>query len=78
MNLTYAIKAGSRTGEPGWLIQFAYDKETVEQLKARVPHTDREWRPETAEWWVSEKYQDVLQEVFPGFHAMAFQQAGMF
>jgi len=76
--LRQCIKAGSLDRRPGWLLKFGYDAELVETLKARVPHTRREWREETKEWWVNEEYNGVLMELFGNFEALAFLQCTMF
>lgn len=60
-------KGGSRDGRPGYLISFEYDADLVQRLKATVPASLREWRPEEKRWWVSELCQKPLNDLFPGF-----------
>ena len=74
-NLTECIKAGSGDSCPGWLIKFKYDQDIVESLKTTIPHTKREWREETKQWWVSEDYAEQLKALFSNFYALAFLQA---
>lgn len=71
MNLTSCIKGGSSERQPGWLIEFNYDMEFILELKKQIPHTGREWNPDTKTWWVSEDYEDVLTEKFGDFYAFA-------
>jgi len=78
MNLTQCIKAGSHEERPGWLIKFDYDLKAIQSLKESVPYTEREWRPDTYEWWVSESYNDVLKKLFGNFEAMVFLQGRLF
>ena len=74
MNLTQCIKAGSEDKRTGWLIKFEYNLEFIQWLKQMVPHADREWRPDTYEWWVSENHNDILKELFSNFESLAFLQ----
>jgi len=76
--LTSCIKGGSDDQRPGWLLQFQYDKNVVEALKAAVPHTEREWRPEALTWWVSEEHADAMKQLFTNFEALAFLQGRLF
>jgi len=77
-SLTQCIKAGDSNGRPGWLIRFNYDRDLIEQLKTSVPHTEREWHPDSSEWWISEIYNDSLKGLFGNFEALAFLQGKMF
>ena len=74
MNLTQCIKGGSKEGRDGFLIAFRYDEETVEGLKQAIPHTDREWRPESKTWWVNIDYENQLKSLFPNFEALVYLQ----
>jgi len=74
MVLSQCIKAGSATGEDGYLIAFQYDEQTVELLKRAIPHTHREWRPATKAWWISGEYEEILTEMFANFHSLAHLQ----
>uniref|UniRef100_A0A6M3J8B7 Uncharacterized protein n=1 Tax=viral metagenome TaxID=1070528 RepID=A0A6M3J8B7_9ZZZZ len=68
-------KAGNGNGRLGYLISFEYDEATIKALKERVPFTDREWRPSEKTWWVYEKYEKVINDLFPGFlEAVAAQR----
>ena len=78
MNLSTCIKAGSRDGEAGYLIGFAYDREIVEQLKQQIPHTYREWHPNENVWWISIEYEAVLIRLFKNFYALAHLQGSLF
>ena len=77
-NLTQCIKAGSNTGQPGYLIRFGYDANMVERLKRWIPHTGREWREDTKEWLVSEDFEDVLDKLFSNWYALAKLQGTLF
>jgi|GEM_PF-1005661 len=69
--LTQCIQGGNRDGKKGYLIAFAYDLDLVESLKRTIPHTDREWRPDSKTWWVSDEYEDALKSFFGNFEALA-------
>ena len=77
-NLTQCIKAGSDAGRSGWLIKFEYNLELIEKLKRAIPHTEREWRPDNSEWWISENYNNALKHLFGNFEALAFLQGKLF
>ena len=77
-NLTQCVKAGSIAGQPGWLITFNYDVELVERLKHEIYHTGREWREASKEWWVSEDYEDDLNELFSNWYALAKLRGSLF
>lgn len=77
-NLTQCIKAGSEDGRSGWLIKFDYDVKLIGYLKLIIPHTSREWRGETYEWWISEDYNAELKQLFSNFEALAFLQGKLF
>ena len=72
------IRAGSQDYRKGWVIGFQYDLELVERLKAAIPHTHREWRPDEKRWWVSEEYEGILEVLFSNFRALAYDQMRMF
>ena len=78
MNLTSCIKGGDAQGRPGWIIQFRYDAEFIEKVKKAIHHTAREWREGPKEWWVSEQYEDVLDELFSNWYALAKCQGTLF
>ena len=40
------IKGGSKDGKPGYLLTFDYDPDVITELKQRIPHEYREWRPD--------------------------------
>ena len=77
-NLKLCVRGGSTKRETGWLIQFDYDAELVESLKNAIPHIMREWNPDTKTWWVSEKYETALNELFGNWYALAKCQSVMF
>jgi hypothetical protein len=77
-SLTTCYRAGNAAMKPGYVIGFAYDEEAVEAIKKRIPHTEREWRSQYKVWWISEKYESVLDELFGNFDALAHQQACLF
>ena len=77
-NLTQCVKSGSTVGRPGWLIKFDYDPDLIEKLKRGIYHTGREWRDDSKEWWVSEDYEDVLNELFSNWYALAKLQGTLF
>ncbi len=76
--LTQCIRGGDEGRRPGWVLRFHYDPDTIEKLKTCVPHTQREWRADKTEWWVSENYEYILMELFSNFDALAHQQMPMF
>lgn len=73
MNLSQGVRMGNE-GRSGFEIAFHYDEATVESLKRLVPHTDREWRPESKTWWVSGEYEAQLKHLFPNFEALIYLQ----
>lgn len=64
---------------PGYRFQVQYNKETIEALKAAVPHFHREWNQEAQTWWViaDRGYEPQLEKLFTNFHALAFDQQRM-
>ena len=76
--LKQCIKGGSLSRQPGYLIAFDYDIETIEALKRAVPHTHREWREQEKVWWVAQEYETVLNNIFPNFNALAHLQGSLF
>ena len=74
MNLTQCIRRGSQDKRDGFVIAFGYDESCVETLKRLIPHTDREWRPESKTWWVSNAYELQLWQLFPNFEALIYLQ----
>ena len=78
MNLTSCIKGGDVQGRPGWIIQFIYDEQTIERLKHKIPHTEREWRVAEKCWWISEQYEDELNKLFSNWYALAKMQGTLF
>ncbi len=40
----------------GVAVRFPFDAEVVEFIKAVAPSGEREWRPESKEWWVAPRY----------------------
>jgi len=71
--LTQCVKGGSGDGRVGWLIAFDYNSDTVEAVK-KIPHLDREWRPDEKVWWISEDYSEQLKGIFKNFEALAYLQ----
>lgn len=67
MTLRYCHPTGDADGRPGWVIGFTYDRDKIETLKAAVPHTHRDWRAETVDWWVSAEYEATLRRLFKNF-----------
>ena len=78
MNLTTFYKGGSSKGEPGFRFNFEYDAKFVERFKLVIPHTHREWNPETKTWWVAQEYEHVLNNMFSNFHALYHLQGKLF
>ena len=74
MNLTMCIKAGDEAMREGYMIAFHYDEQVVEMLKRSVPHTERSYYPASKQWWVSITYEDVLNNLFCNFDALAHKQ----
>jgi len=62
--LTKRERGKSSAGMPGWLIQFAYDKSFVDELKDTIPYSDREWDSENRVWWISERYEGAIKFLF--------------
>lgn len=58
---------GSMDGRPGYLISFDYDPAIIKELKERIPSFAREWYPSRKLWWVSNLYEKVIDDLFPGF-----------
>ncbi len=78
MPLSSCIKGGDAQGKPGWLIQIGYDAAFLERFKRAIHHTGREWRPDAKTWWVSDQYEDALDELFGNWYAMAKLQGSLF
>jgi len=76
-NLSQCVRHGDAEGREGYLLAFAYDEATVEKLKTSIPHTERNWNPETKTWWVSREYEEVLRRLFPNFEALAYLQGAL-
>ena len=78
---TCAWRGGSHRGRPGWRLQFPYNEESIDALKAAIPAPDREWHEShtAAEryWWVAEEHQEQLPVLFPWFEAH-LRQASLF
>jgi len=74
MFLRQCIRGGNAEKREGFILSFHYDVETVEKLKRMVPHTDREWNPETKAWWVSVDYESQLEQLFSNFKALVYAQ----
>ena len=72
--LTQCVRGGSSDKRTGYTLKFWYDAQVVEALKSAVPHTEREWRETTTEWWVSEAYTEQLKKLFSNFEALIFRQ----
>lgn len=60
-------KGGDRNGRPGYILEFDFDYDVVEKLKAKIPSDKREWRPYAKEWWVAQEYEKQINDLFPGF-----------
>jgi len=78
MNLTMCARGGSSDGRGGFVLQFHYDTEFVEELKRTIPHTHREWMPESKIWWVSKDYDEILQKLFANFYSIIHLQGSLF
>jgi len=79
--LKSCIRGGSRDKRPGWIIEFPYREETILELKRAIPQwgpgdiVNREWRPASKTWWVSEEYEHIIERLFSNFAAIRDQQA---
>lgn len=74
MILASCIKGASGQDKAGWLIKFGYDPAFLNQFKAEIPGRHREWISAKKTWWVDELYEDVLDELFDNFEALARPQ----
>jgi len=77
-NLHTCYRGGNSDKESGFWLGFHYDKDVVEELKKKIPHTERRWNEETKLWWVSEKYDELLQGMFSNFYALIHLQGSLF
>lgn len=77
MSLKQAYRRGDDQRRPGWALQFDYDEEKIEALKAAIPAAFRSWNDETKEWWVHLDYQDAVLRLFPQFEGY-LRQTSMF
>ena len=78
MGAISCIRGGSIDKKPGWIIQFPYDPDKVEEIKSKIPHIYREWREESKTWWIYEDYENVIEEVFPHLLEGAKSQMSFF
>ena len=52
-----------------YILNFGYDRNLLEDLKAVVPASARRFDPETREWWVLKAHGAVLVSLFANFGA---------
>jgi len=71
--LTQCIKGGSSYGHTGWLIKFDYDRQILAELK-RIHPSGREWDLDNKVWWISEVYDNELNELFSNWYSLAKSQ----
>jgi hypothetical protein len=66
---TFQWKHGScrRSGQPGFLLWFRYDEDSIRRLKAMVPSWAREWNQDNHSWWVHKDFAEAVNDLFPGF-----------
>jgi len=76
--LNYWSKGGSLDGRPGYLLEFDYDPDILQRLKETIPSQYREWRPDEKRWWISEEYERVINDLFPGFLEAVKSQRRLF
>ena len=60
---------------PGWWIGFRYDVDTIEALKAAIPHTDRAWVKIDQLWWIAREHEAAILRLLPEFEAFQRQAA---
>jgi len=60
-------KGGSSKGQPGYFLTFGYDTEIIRKLKATIPAYLREWDDNKKRWWVDERCERFINDIFPGF-----------
>ena len=72
--LTAAWRAGSSTGLAGWRVQFPFNQEAIDVLKARIPPEAREWDPENKTWWIAIEWEAALERIIPNLAAYRSQQ----
>ena len=77
ISLTSCWRGGSVDMRPGYYVQFRYNKQVVDNLKAIIPSEDREWRPEQKIWWVADGYEEKLMKLFANFRSLVYDQAKM-
>lgn len=71
MKLWNCVKTVTEEGELGWLIKFKYNKDFIYQFKKEIFWRGRKWDGETKAWFVSELYEDSLDELFDNFETLA-------
>lgn len=72
------LKGGSTDGRPSYFLEFDYDIDLIEKLKATIPPGLREWDPEKKRWWVSELAEKPINDLFPGFLEAVRSQKNLF
>ena len=72
-NLTGAWRGGSRDGLAGWRVTFAYDEDTIANLKRTIPADCREWNEEQKYWWVAIEFEGALVKLFPAMEGYLAQ-----
>jgi len=77
--LTSCIKGFSRRDKkPGWIISFEYNELIIKHLKKAVHKNHHEWDRKAKTWWISELYEDVLDELFDNWYSLAKRQGTLF
>lgn len=69
MSLTQAYRGGDERQRPGWWLHLDYSAYLVEEIKGRIPHTERTWDEDKKRWWVSDDYVDEMVKLVPSLQA---------
>lgn len=64
MKLNSCIESVDEYGRSGWLIQFPYNAEFIDEFKGVINYHHRQWNADTLTWWVDEIYAQTLEQLF--------------
>jgi len=69
---------GSSQGKAGYYLRFDFDQDIIKALKDTIPWELREWNQETKTWWVDQRAEKSINDLFPGFMEQVASQMTLF